>query len=74
VSGDGERLRRWRHDLHAIPETGCFALLGNGELPDAGGAPLHSPDHDFNDDALETGVGYFVNLVRTALPTGSTPY
>jgi hippurate hydrolase len=45
--------------LRQIP--GCFAFLGNGD-----GTPLHSPDYDFNDDALETGVRYYVNLVRTA--------
>ena len=47
---------------------GCFALLGNGEDADAGGTPLHSPDYDFNDDALDVGVRYYVNLVRTVLP------
>ena len=53
--------------LREVP--GCFALLGNGETSGAGGTPLHSPDFDFNDDALETGVAYYVNLVRTALPS-----
>jgi amidohydrolase len=52
--------------LREVP--GCLALLGNGTAPDAGGTPLHSPDYDFNDDVLETGVAYYVNLVRTALP------
>ncbi|MEU7871452.1 hypothetical protein [Dactylosporangium sp. NPDC049140] len=37
-----------------------FMLLGNG----AGGVPLHSPGYDFDDDALEVGVRYYVNLVR----------
>jgi metal-dependent amidase/aminoacylase/carboxypeptidase family protein len=46
----------------------CFALLGNGVEVGAGGTPLHSHDYDFNDDALDTGVAYLVNLVRTALP------
>ena len=55
--------------LREVP--GCFALLGNGEALGAGGTPLHSPDYDFNDDALETGVAYYVNLVRTALPSGT---
>ncbi|MFB9444219.1 amidohydrolase [Dactylosporangium vinaceum] len=45
--------------LQAVP--GCFMLLGNG----AGSAPLHSPDYDFNDDVLEIGVRYYVNLVRS---------
>ncbi|MFF0379710.1 amidohydrolase [Actinoplanes missouriensis] len=48
--------------LRVVP--GCFALIGNG-----GGASLHSPDYDFDDDALDTGVGYYVNLVRTVLET-----
>jgi amidohydrolase len=51
--------------LRQIP--GCFAFLGNG----SDSTPLHSPDYDFNDDALETGVRYYVNLVRTALPEGA---
>jgi amidohydrolase len=52
--------------LREVP--GCFVLLGNGEEPGRGGTPLHSPDYDFNDDVLDVGVDYFVNLVRTALP------
>ncbi|MFF5232961.1 M20 aminoacylase family protein [Dactylosporangium sp. NPDC000521] len=47
---------------------GCFALLGNG----ADGPSLHSADYDFNDDVLSTGVAYYVNLVRTALPGATT--
>jgi hippurate hydrolase len=47
----------------------CFAMLGNGVDVGAGGTPLHSHDYDFNDEVLETGVGYYVNLARTALPT-----
>jgi hippurate hydrolase len=46
----------------------CFALLGNGVDAGAGGTPLHSHDYDFNDHVLETGVAYYVNLARTALP------
>ncbi len=46
---------------------GCFAFLGTGE--GAGEAtPLHSPDYDFNDDVLDVGVRYYVNLVRSVLP------
>lgn len=48
----------------------CFALLGNGVEVGAGGTPLHSHDYDFNDEILETGVAYYVNLARTALSTG----
>ena len=46
----------------------CFAFLGNGTEPGAGGTPLHSRDYDFNDDVLETGVKFYVELVRSVLP------
>lgn len=42
--------------------SGAMILLGNG--PAAG---LHHPAYDFNDDALPYGIGYWVNLVETAL-------
>jgi hypothetical protein len=29
---------------------------------------LHSSDYTFNDEILETGVRFYANLVRTALP------
>ncbi|MEU4155220.1 amidohydrolase [Actinoplanes sp. NPDC026670] len=48
--------------LRRVP--GCFAMLGNG----VDGPSLHSPDYDFNDDILATGVDYYVNLVRAELP------
>ena len=46
--------------LQAKP--GTFVFLGQG----AGGATskgLHTPDYDFNDDAIPYGVGYWVTLV-----------
>jgi hippurate hydrolase len=43
-------------------------MLGNGVDVGAGGTPLHSHDYDFNDEVLETGVAYYVNLARTVLP------
>ncbi|WP_316398941.1 M20 aminoacylase family protein [Bradyrhizobium sp. 33ap4] len=46
--------------LEARP--GAFIFLGNG--PSAG---LHNPAYDFNDEALSYGMGYWVNLVETAL-------
>lgn len=46
----------------------CFAFLGNGTEPGAGGTPLHSRDYDFNDDVLDVGVDYYVELVRRFLP------
>jgi amidohydrolase len=46
--------------LEARP--GAFIFLGNG--PSAG---VHNPAYDFNDEALPYGIGYWVNLVETAL-------
>ena len=48
----------------------CFAFIGNGIEPDAGGMPLHSRDYDFNDAALQTGIDVYVELVRTGLAGG----
>jgi len=47
---------------------GCFVLLGNGMPGEKGGAMLHSPDYDFNDEAISYGVGYWTSLVETVLP------
>lgn len=46
--------------LEARP--GAYIFLGNG--PTAG---LHHPAYDFNDEVLPYGIGYWVNLVDTAL-------
>lgn len=46
--------------LEARP--GAFIYLGNGSS-----AALHNPAYDFNDEALPYGIGYWVNLVETAL-------
>jgi amidohydrolase len=48
----------------AVPA--CFAFLGTGT--GTGAAPLHSRDYDFNDDCLQAGVDYYVQLVRSVLP------
>ena len=50
----------------AVP--GCFTFIGNGIEPGRGGDPLHSRYFDFNDDILDVGVRYFVELVRSLLP------
>ena len=42
---------------------GCYVFFGNGK----NSAPLHNSSYDFNDDALEHGVNYFVNLVKNRL-------
>ncbi|MER9108071.1 M20 family metallopeptidase [Mesorhizobium sp. M0848] len=46
--------------LEARP--GAYIYLGNGPT-----APVHHPAFDFNDEALPYGIGYWVNLVETAL-------
>lgn len=47
--------------LEARP--GTIIYVGNGST-----AALHNPAYDFNDEALPYGIGYWVNLVETALP------
>lgn len=45
---------------------GCYVWLGAGE----GSPPLHSPRYDFNDDILEAGCCYWLELVRHHLGAG----
>ncbi len=52
----------------AVP--GCFTFLGNGTEPGHGGDPLHSRDYDFNDNVLDVGIRFYVELVRSVLPPG----
>ena len=47
---------------------GCFVFIGNGVDPDPGGAPLHSSTYDFNDNILEVGASFYVELIRSLLP------
>jgi len=47
-------------------KPGCYVWLGNGSADN--GRNLHSPHYDFNDDALPTGVSYWVSLAQTLLP------
>ncbi|MEM9602294.1 MAG: amidohydrolase [Pseudomonadota bacterium] len=49
---------------------GAFGNIGNGDS-----APLHNPGYNFNDDALEPGARWFVDLVHRRLPvaSGATP-
>ena len=42
---------------------GAFCNIGNGDS-----ATLHSPEYNFNDDALEPGVEWFLEVVRRRLP------
>ncbi|ANW03070.1 M20 aminoacylase family protein [Bradyrhizobium icense] len=50
--------------LQARP--GAIIYIGNGST-----AALHNPAYDFNDEALPYGIGYWVNLVETALAAGN---
>lgn len=49
----------------AMEAPGAFVWLGNG--PAVNGALHHNTGYDFNDDALETGVSYWVEVARQAL-------
>jgi hippurate hydrolase len=51
--------------LHERP--GCYLFLGNG-IGEAGGCMVHNPHYDFNDDILNIGAAYWVELARTVLP------
>ncbi len=46
---------------------GAYVWLGNG--PAADGALHHNTAYDFNDAAIQTGVGYWVRLVQQQLET-----
>ena len=46
-------------------KPGCYVWLGNG--PGEGGCMLHNPHYDFNDDILQTGISYWINLVKEEL-------
>lgn len=50
----------------ATHKPGCFMLMGNG-LNGSHGQPLHSPDYNFNDNALVPGVNYWISLVEQRL-------
>lgn len=46
---------------------GCYVWLGNGPAVD--GALHHNTSYDFNDEAISTGVNYWVKLVEQVLPS-----
>ncbi|QGZ59826.1 M20 aminoacylase family protein [Paraburkholderia acidiphila] len=54
--------------LQAVP--GNFIFIGNGDVPERGGIPLHNASYDFNDDILMTGARYFAEVARLALQVG----
>ncbi|MGH6945532.1 MAG: M20 aminoacylase family protein [Geminicoccaceae bacterium] len=45
---------------------GSYIFLGNGD--DEGAPMLHSPEYDFNDEALTSGASYWARLVERVLP------
>ncbi len=49
--------------LRQVP--GCFILLGAGDGDNS--PPLHNPHYDFNDELLEIGSEYWVNLIKSQL-------
>jgi hippurate hydrolase len=46
----------------------CYAWLGSGP-----GAPLHSPEYDFNDEILPEGIAYWVSVAEQACASGTSP-
>jgi hippurate hydrolase len=45
---------------------GAYIFMGGGG--DDGAPMLHSPDYDFNDEALSYGASYWARLVERLLP------
>lgn len=48
--------------LEKIP--GSYLLIGNGDGDSAGACMVHNPSYDFNDDNIEVGARYWVNLTK----------
>lgn len=48
-----------------LERPGAFIFMGNGDT-----APLHTPQYDFNDEAIPHGASYWARLVETLLPAG----
>lgn len=63
VAGDAARMGASEDFAQALQlAPGAFGNIGNGDS-----APLHSPEYDFNDDALVPGVRWFVEVVKSRL-------
>ncbi len=45
--------------------AGAYILMGNGDT-----AKVHSPDYNFNDDAIPAGCSWWVELAEQRLPLG----
>ena len=50
--------------LNARP--GAYILMGNGDT-----AKVHSPDYNFNDDAIPAGCSWYVEMAESRLPAAS---
>jgi len=46
-----------------IERPGAFIFMGNGDS-----ASLHHPEYDFNDEAIQHGCNYWIQLAETSLP------
>jgi amidohydrolase len=57
--------------LEARP--GAFVFLGNGTGPDGITHNVHTPRYDFNDEAIPSGVAYWVTLVGQQLGPKTKP-
>ena len=44
--------------------SGSYLLIGNGDGDSAGACMVHNPGYDFNDDNIEIGARYWVNLTK----------
>ena len=45
-------------------KAGAYILIGNGS-GEEGGCMIHNPNYDFNDEILEIGGSYWVNLAKS---------
>jgi metal-dependent amidase/aminoacylase/carboxypeptidase family protein len=65
----------WGEDFALMLEAtpGALVFLGNGTAPDGTVHNVHTPHYDFNDDAIATGVAFWLRLVRQQLSTQAVP-
>jgi amidohydrolase len=48
-------------------KPGALVFLGNGTAPDGTAHNVHTPSYDFNDDAIPSGIAFWVTLVHEQL-------
>jgi metal-dependent amidase/aminoacylase/carboxypeptidase family protein len=51
-------------------KPGALVFLGNGTAPDGTAHNVHTPSYDFNDDAIPSGIAFWVTLVHEQLAAG----